>query len=276
MVDFSGFKKGIEDTLKPIKKIPNELKKIGDNIDKGLKDAGDDITKGTKTAINKGILKPFADLTAGIDALIQDFLRIVCFLNNIPARFANIGAGFDSVFKGVEEEFVALGYAIELGYNSIASLIFHASLYIRSYLDCATKMITNFGDCFFFYIFEVVGQILYLPFRIIMWVFITFFSFSLYETEKQIWNSIYDLNDSLFPYLGFHIAHYSKSVRDKCYTCVRLRDEVVSFKANQVDKTFKKDIPDIFRRKRTQFKKSQRHLAESVAYPSARQPRYVK
>jgi hypothetical protein len=109
-----------------------------------------------------------------------------------------------------------------------------------------------------------------------MWVFITFFSFSLYETEKQIWNSIYDLNDSLFPYLGFHIAHYSKSVRDKCYTCVRLRDEVVSFKANQVDKTFKKDIPDIFRRKRTQFKKSQRHLAESVAYPSARQPRYVK
>ena len=276
MVDFGGFKRAIDNTLKPIKKIPNEFKKIGEKIEKVAKDAGDDITKGSKRAINDGILKPFSKLTAGIDAMIQDFLRIVCFLNNIPARFANIGAGFDSVFKGVEEEFVALGYAIELGYTSIASLIFHASLYIRSYLDCATKMITNFGDCFFFYIFEVVGQILYLPFRIIMWVFITFFSFSLYETEKQIWNSIYDLNDSLFPYLGFHIAHYSKSVRDKCYTCVRLRDEVVSFKANQVDKTFKKDIPDIFRRKRTQFKKSQRHLAESVAYPSARQPRYVK
>lgn len=276
MVDFSGFKKGIEDTLKPIKKIPNELKKIGDNIDKGLKDAGDDITKGTKTAINKGILNPFLKLTAGIDALIQDFLRIVCFLNNIPTRFANIGAGFDSVFKGVEEEFVALGYAIELGYTSIASLIFHASLYVRSYLDCATKMITNFGDCLFFYIFEVIGQILYLPARIIIWASITFFSFSLYETEKQIWESIYDLNDSLFPYIGFHIAHYSKSVRDKCYTCVRLRDEVVSFKASEVDKTFKKDIPDIFRRKRTQFKKGQRHLAESAAYPSAKQPRYVK
>ena len=276
MVDFSGFKKAIDDVLKPLKKIPDELKKIGDNIEKSAKDAGDDITKGTKTVINKGILKPFAQLTAGIDALIQDFLRIVCFLNNIPTRFANIGAGFDSVFKGVEEEFVALGYSIELGYTSIASLIFHASLYVRSYLDCATKMITNFGDCFFFYIFEVVGQILYLPFRIIMWVFITFFSFSLYETEKQIWKSIYDLNDSLFPYLGFHIAHYSKSVRDKCYTCVRLRDEVVTFKGEQVDKTFKKDIPDIFRRKRTQFKKSQRHLAESVSYPSARQPRYVK
>ena len=276
MVDFDGFKRAIDEFLGPIKDFPDEIKGLGEDIEEGAKEVGQEVKDAAGDAMQDLILKPFAQLTAGIDALIQDFLRIVCFLNNIPARFANIGAGFDSVFKGVEEEFVALGYAIELGYTSIASLIFHASLYFRSYLDCATKMITNFGDCFFFYIFEVVGQILYLPFRIIMWVFITFFSFSLYETEKQIWNSIYDLNDSLFPYLGFHIAHYSKSVRDKCYTCVRLRDEVVSFKANQVDKTFKKDIPDIFRRKRTQFKKSQRHLAESVAYPSARQPRYVK
>ena len=105
---------------------------------------------------------------------------------------------------------------------------------------------------------------------------ITFFSFSLYETEKRIWKNIYKLNDALFPYLGFHIAHYSKSVRDKCYTCVRLRDEVISFKGDQVDKTFKEDIPNVFRRNRTQFKKSQRHLAESVAYPSAREPSYVK
>ena len=276
MVDFSGFKKAIDDFLKPIKKFPDEIKKLGDDIEDGAKEVGDEVKDAAEDAMQDLIVKPFAKLTAGIDALIQDFLRIVCFLNNVPARFANIGAGFDSVFKGVEEEFVALGYAIELGYNSIASLIFHASLYVRSYLDCGMKMITNFGDCFFFYILEVVGQVLYLPFRIIMWVFITFFSFSLYETEKQIWKSIYDLNDSLFPYLGFHIAHYSKSVRDKCYTCVRLRDEVVSFKANEVDKTFKKDIPNIFRRNRTQFKKSQRHLAESVAYPSARQPRYVK
>lgn len=276
MVDFGAFKRAIDNTLKPVKKIPDKLKKIGNKIEKGAKDAGNTIKKGTNKAINDGLLKPFAQLTAGIDSLIQDFLRIVCFLNNVPARFANIGAGFDSVFKGVEEEFVALGYAIELGYSSISSLIFHISIYLRSYLDCGTKMITNFGDCFFFYIFEVFGQTLYLPFRIVMWASITFLSFSLYETEKQIWKSIYDLNDSLFPYLGFHIAHYSKSVRDKCYTCVRLRDEVVTFKGEQVNKTFKEDIPNVFRRNRTQFKKSQRHLAESVAYPSARQPRYVK
>lgn len=276
MVDFSGFKKAIDNTLKPVKKIPNELKKIGDKIEKGAKDAGNSIKKGTDKAIKYGLLKPFATLTAGIDALIQDFLRIVCFLNNVPARFANIGAGFDSVFKGVEEEFVALGYAIELGYSSISSLIFHISIYLRSYLDCGTKMITNFGDCFFFYIFEVFGQILYLPIRIIMWFLVTFFSLNVYEKEKDIWNNIYDLNDSLYPFLGFHIAHYSKSVRDKCYTCVRLRDEVITFKGDQVDKTFKEDIPNVFRRNRTQFKKSQRHLAESVAYPSARQPRYVK
>lgn len=276
MVDFKGFQRAIDNTLKPVKKIPNELKKFGDQIKNGAKEAGNKIKKGTDKAIKDGLLKPFAQLTAGIDAMIQDFLRIVCFLNNIPARFANIGAGFDSVFQGVQEEFIALGYAIELGYTSISSLIFHISIYLRSYLDCGTKMITNFGDCFSFYILEVVGQIFYLPIRIIMWVSITFFSFSLYETEKQIWKNIYKLNDALFPYLGFHIAHYSKSVRDKCYTCVRLRDEVISFKGDQVDKTFKEDIPNVFRRNRTQFKKSQRHLAESVAYPSAREPSYVK
>ena len=113
MVDFDGFKRAIDDFLGPIKDFPDEVIGLGEDIEEGAKEVGKEVKDAADTAMNTLILDPFATLTAGIDALIQDFLRIVCFLNNIPKRFANIGAGFVSVFKGVEEEFVALGYATD-------------------------------------------------------------------------------------------------------------------------------------------------------------------
>ena len=273
MVKF--FKDTLDKVLKPIKKFPKVFDKIGDDIKDAFEKAGEEITKGTDTAINEAFVKPFAEMTAGIDALIQDFLRIICFLNNVPTRFANVGAGFDSIFDGVVQEFVALGYAIELGYTSISSLVYHISVYLKSYLDCGTKMITNLGDCFIFYLLEVVGQILYLPIRIILWVMVTFLSVNLYESEKDTWNSIYKFNDSLYPYINFHIAHYPESIREKCYSCVRLRDEVIEFKGNQVDKTFSKDIPAVFKRKRVEFERGRKQFDEFGAYPKARHPRFV-
>ena len=273
MVKF--FKDSLDKVLKPIKKLPKEFDKIGDDIKDAFEKAGEEITKGTDTAINEAFVKPFAEMTAGIDALIQDFLRIICFLNNVPTRFANVGAGFDSIFDGVVQEFVALGYAIELGYTSISSLVYHISVYLKSYLDCGTKMITNLGDCLIFYLLEVVGQVLYLPIRIILWVMVTFLSVNLYESEKDTWESIYKFNDNLYPYTNFHIAHYPESIRKKCYTCVRLRDEVITFKGNQVDKTFSKDIPDVFNRKRVEFIRGRKQFNEFGAYPNARDPKYV-
>ena len=275
MVDFDGFKRAIDDFLGPIKDFPDEIKGLGEDIEEGAKEVAQEVQDAAKDAMQDFILDPFAELTAGIDALIQDFLRIVCFLNNVPMRFANVGAGFDSIFDGVVQEFVALGYAIELGYNSISSLVFHVSVFLKSYLDCGTKMITNLGDCFIFYILEVIGQILYLPIRIILWILITFLSVNLYESEKDTWNSIYKFNDTLYPYINFHIAHYPESIREKCYSCVRLRNEVIKFKGNQVDKTFSKDIPAIFKRKRVEFERGRKQFNEFGAYPKARHPRFV-
>jgi hypothetical protein len=269
------FKEILDRVLEPIKKIPAAFEKIGSDIENAFETAGREIETGVKTALNDAIVTPFSDMTAGIDALIEDFIRIVCFLNNVPMRFANVGAGFDSIFDGVVQEFVALGYAIELGYNSISSLVFHVSVFLKSYLDCGTKMITNLGDCFFFYILEVIGQILYLPIRIILWILITFLSVNLYESEKDTWNSIYKFNDTLYPYINFHIAHYPESIREKCYSCVRLRNEVIKFKGDQVDKTFNKDIPAIFKRKRVEFERGRKQFNEFGAYPKARDPRFV-
>ena len=80
MVKF--FKDTLDKVLKPIKKFPKVFDKIGDDIKDAFEKAGEEITKGTDTAINEAFVKPFAEMTAGIDALIQDFLRIICFLNN--------------------------------------------------------------------------------------------------------------------------------------------------------------------------------------------------
>ena len=48
------------------------------------------------------------DVINGVKMMIETFKRIICFLNSVPRRIANLNAGFESIFNGtnvVEEAF---------------------------------------------------------------------------------------------------------------------------------------------------------------------------
>ena len=208
--------------------------------------------------VGDNIEAPIKEMTKGIDTMIENFIRIVCFINKSPVRFRNLGASFENIFNGFIAEFVALGYALELGYNSISELVYYGTIYLESYLSCVIKILSNFIQCAPFFIFDVIGQILYLPIRILLWLFSTFIGIDLYSREKQVWAGLEKMDYELYPYIGFHFIYYPKHIRENCYVCIRLKADTVK------------------RKNREDFTKGLKHFKEVFAYPHVREPRYVK
>jgi len=235
------------------------------------------VERDTKKALTASIKDPIVELTKGIDIMLINFVRILCFLNKMPCRFRNLFEAFDNLFQGVAEEFIVIGQAIEMGFDSVSDLVYYFGVFIGSYMNCGANLLKNSITCVPFYLASIIGFILYLPIQIILWAFKTFFSFDLYPTEKRIWKGLKTSNDALYPIIGFHFMHYPKWVRENCYSCIRLRTSVLKGAKNATDDTFNEKIPDLINGKnRTKISKAFRHFEEVFAFPDARSPEDVE
>ena len=213
----------------------------------------------------------------GIDRMIADINEIVCFIQKLPNRLYNIQHGVNNIFVGIVEQFEALGTAIELGYKDTKNLLVYTGEFISTYIQCVVKLVKNFYKCAIFYLLEVFGKLLMLPFRICMWIAYTYFGIDLYPVEKMMWNIIYWIDGIIFSYVGVHIAHYPQSIREDCYTCIRLKREVVKEKADDLDYTFTKTIPDLMTNSSgaCKIRRGKAQLDEVSRLPIARHPNEI-
>jgi hypothetical protein len=131
--------------------------------------------------------------------------------------------------RGIGEVIVGIGQVI---YGSITSItyivpdlfdaIYTFVVFAITWMLCLFKNIANMQTCLFYYLIDTVGQILYLPFRIIFWL-CYMVKLDLYPAEKSIWDMIEDVDRVFIKNVGFHICHWPKSIRDQCYNCKRLK-----------------------------------------------------
>jgi hypothetical protein len=169
------------------------------------------------------------------------------FFSEVGHRFENIGKGFRHVFEGVGEEFTGLGVGLSLGTNDISLLIQYIFIYLGSLIGCGVYFLSNLKGCIFYYLIEVIGQLLYLPVRILVWIFKQF-KVDLQSPLDKFWKAMEAVDNQCMYYAGFHIIHYPKNVRTKCYVCKRLKQSVIVNKANDIDYDFKVALPEILNR----------------------------
>lgn len=279
------FKKDVTSFMDPVVNGICDLSSAGtkllgepiDELEKAFDKYSKQVERDTKKALKATIKDPIVEITKGIDVMLSNFVRILCFLNKMPCRFRNLFESFDNLFQGVAEEFIVIGQAIEMGFESVSDLVYYFGVFIGSYMNCGANLLKNSITCVPFYLGSIIGFILYLPIQIILWAFKTFLSFDLYPTEKRIWKGLKTSNDALFPIIGFHFMHYPKWVRENCYSCIRLRTSVLKGAKNQTDDTFNEKIPDLINGKnRNKINKAFRHFEEVFAFPDARSPEDVE
>lgn len=112
---------------------------------------------------------------------------------DITDNIANVGIYLDTLFDKTLKDFF--------------------TKYLPSGWNCMTKMIRNFPGCIAYYIIDAIGQILYLPFRIVFWIF------CLSDFERMMWDFLRSLDDNIKSTFGFHLLHYPDSIIQDCYTC---------------------------------------------------------
>ena len=216
-------------------------------------------------AINKAIEKIFRVPLAGIMEMIENFKRIICFLESLPTRARNVTAGVSNIFLGVEKKVDAIGKSFSVGIESTGTLFAYGGEYASSRLRCIVKFIQNFYKCIFYYVLKCIGSILkVITLKPIEYIG-NMFGINMDAKFEQIGNGIIIADQYFHSFFGFHLIYFPESVRKDCFTCVRLKGSVVAKQADEWTDTFSKKIPKImteeggdmeFRRAKNQFTES--------------------
>jgi hypothetical protein len=152
-------------------------------------------------------------------------------------KIKNVFDGIGKIFKGIGQEFDAVGESVALGVTDIFTLIEFIFIFLGSYIGCGVYFLMNIRSCLFYYLLEVLGQILYIPVRIIVWI-LSFLHFNLQQYLDIFWNKMEILDGLVYKFGGFHIIHYPRGIRQKCYVCKRLKTQVLVNKSNDIKDDF--------------------------------------
>ena len=180
----------------------------------------------------------------GIGDMISMIPAIINFLITLPQRFANIFAGIINIFLGLAIELKDVGIVSGIVLTDFFVFLEYTWELIRTYMICAPKILSNLTNCLIYYICDFFGIVLYLPVRIFL-TLLKMFGVNLYPLEKQIWDGIEKIDRLVFTAVGFHIIHWPKSIRDRCYNCKRLKLTVYADRIVDIADDFTVKIPAI-------------------------------
>ena len=97
--------------------------------------------------------------------------------------------GLLNIITGAWEVFInTLTFLPQFGL-SFADGVTALFTFSMSWMMCLFKNLSNMQTCIFYYLLEAIGQILYLPVRIFLWLAFQF-KIDLYSLESQFWEVI--------------------------------------------------------------------------------------
>lgn len=146
------------------------------------------------------------------------------FLKMIPKLITiitEVVMGIKDIFLGLAREFQEFPQGAYYFGVHVAIFIQYLGVFMFTNLFCAMQMIQNFTSCFFWYALDIFGKILYLVPQIFI-LFFTLLGVPARDIEKQIWDGLESLDRIVVDASGYHLIHFPKSIRDKCYNCKRL------------------------------------------------------
>ena len=135
------------------------------------------------------------------------------------------GEGLFQIFEGVGQEFIEFPQGAFIGALSGAKLAHSVGVFGISTFFCGLQMMENFTSCIFYYILEIIGKTLYfIPMLVFMMLdFVGGKGKIGSKIETNLWSLLEKLDRFTIDRFGFHIIHFPKSIRDKCYNCRRLK-----------------------------------------------------
>lgn len=154
--------------------------------------------------------------------MIKKLMMLPIMIVKLVVRFDKVGAGLLLILEGVLQEVIELPMGLMYLGIDIALLVQAILLFSVTNFFCGLKLMTNFTSCIIYYVLEMLGKLFYVLPSLMFYAFEKL-GMGGYYIERTIWNKLEYLDRLTIDYLGFHIIHFPKSIRDKCFNCKRLK-----------------------------------------------------
>jgi len=150
---------------------------------------------------------------------IKRVIPLIKLLKTPKIKLKGGGKLFEPLLKGITKPFTDItGFFVKAanGIIKIANMIIELINKVIFYSKCAFMLLINFFivPCVFWYILNLFGAIIYLPFAFIFW-FIGIND----VVEDYLWGTIYVFDEFMHDFSGYHFAHFPDSVNKQCYSC---------------------------------------------------------
>lgn len=201
-----------------------------------------------KKAINAAIDWVMRNFFGGVLQMVENFRRIVCFLESLPIRSRNVTSGVTNIFAGVAKKVEAIGKSFKVGLESTSTLAAYAGEYAGTRLECVLHFIKNFYKCVLFYLIRLFCEIFYLiitlPFIFVGYLFGLDIDKRVFTPAKKAFiygGEIFGID------VEFHLKYFTTNIYKDCFTCRRLKDSALAKAGSNWGDTFTKTIPKIWK-----------------------------
>lgn len=168
----------------------------------------------------------------------------ITFIAKFAKYMFNIAIGLVEAMYGGLLTAVFGSQQIAMGLPDFLIFALYCIRWFVDHVICAITGLFSLPTCIFFYIINTIGQLLYLPFRALFFLFWLAGFEEIYDYEKKAWNKIYDIDEWIFVNIvPLHFAHWPIEIRQKCFSCVRLKMSSVSNKFLPVGDRYGKKLP---------------------------------
>jgi hypothetical protein len=169
---------------------------------------------------------------------------LVPLIGLLIALAVEIGEGIYDIFTGVAQEFFEFPQGAFIGAVSGAKMAHALGVFGITNFICGLKMLQNATSCGGYYFMQIIGKIFYL----IPMIFVILLDFVSGKAkvgskmEKVLWDGLERVDIWTTQRFGFHIIYFSKSVRDKCFNCRRLKTSAFVRKTGEFVNDMTEDV----------------------------------
>lgn len=187
-----------------------------EEIIEGMEDSTDAFEKIANDM--QDLRKVYRRNTTGYLKEYQKIKRIIPLIKLIKTAKPKL-KGVGKIFAPLIKPFISIGnFFIKTtnGLFKIINMVLDLINKVVFYAKCGFMLLINFFivPCVFWYLLNLFGAIIYMPFAFIFW-FIGINDI----VEDYVWGTIYVFDEFVHDFSGYHFAHFPDFINKQCFSC---------------------------------------------------------
>lgn len=216
----------------------------------GSKNPFDDFTNFFKM-IGEGITNTFNKVKDSFNEIVKGFDKVTGFFRQLGENFKklnDVGEDLKRIFrtidKAIEDDIKSISTATDTSFYKFSDTILTSFEFVISHITCGIKLIANFQQCYMYYAWNMMLNLLWSPFAFVIWLIRSFTGYDLNGWVNYLWDLVVEFDCYMYPTTNFSITKWSPEIELMCFNCCRVTSQAVKRRGEDFGHYFNKEGPE--------------------------------